>query len=82
MRMDVQNVWEASSVLVPLKYPAPINRASLEGYVLRRSRVDCSEGYFLRDPEYRLCLRNRALLDCVGSASIAPCYISEKSGCV
>lgn len=51
-------------------------RAALAGYVLRRWSVDCSEGHSLRRPEYRLWLRNRAVLEGVDSASIAPGYAS------
>lgn len=49
-------------------------RAALAGYVLRRWSVDCSEGHSLRGPEYRLWLSNRAVLEGVDSASIAPGY--------
>ena len=51
-------------------------KAALAGYVLRRWSVDCSEGHSLSGPEYRLWLRNRAALEGVDSASIAPGYVS------
>lgn len=50
-------------------------KAALAGYVLRRWSVDCSEGHSLRGPEYCLWLRNRAVLDGVDSAYIAPGYV-------
>ncbi len=55
-------------------------KAALAGYVLRRWSVDCSEAHFLRGPEYRLWLRNRAVLEGVDSASIAPGYLPEDYG--
>jgi len=54
-------------------------KAALAGYVLRRWSVDCSEGHSLRGPGYRLWLRNRAALDGVDSASIAPGYVPGES---
>lgn len=54
-------------------------KAALAGYVLRRWSVDCSERHPLRCPQYRLWLRNRSALDGVGSAFIAPGYVSGES---
>ena len=53
--------------------------AALAGYVMSRWSVDCSEGHSLRGPEYCRWLRNRAALDGVVSALIAPGYVSGES---
>lgn len=55
-------------------------KAALAGYVLRRWSIDCSDAHSLRGPEYRLWLRNRAVLVGVDSASIAPGYLPEDFG--
>lgn len=72
--------------LVALDYPMTDGvlriraKAALAGHVLSRWSVDCSEAHSLRGPEYRLWLRNRAALEGVDSAPIAPGYLSKDSG--
>lgn len=54
-------------------------KAAFAGYVLCRWSIDCYEEPSLRGTEHRLWLRNRAALDGVGCAYIAPGYVSGES---
>lgn len=49
-------------------------RGATAGYVLRRWSVDCSPDHRLRDPEYRLWLKDPLLLYGVETAVLAPGY--------
>lgn len=55
-------------------------RAPLVGYALRRWAVDCTEDQSLDHKSHHLCLKNRATLYGVESASLAPGYVPEKGG--
>ncbi len=49
-------------------------RGATAGYVLRKWSVDCSSEHRLRDPEYRLWLKDPLLLYGVETAELAPGY--------
>jgi hypothetical protein len=51
-------------------------RAAMAGYVLRQLHVDCSHDHSLKDDAYRLWLKDTLVLYGVGSAQLAPGYVT------
>ncbi|MDT4839413.1 hypothetical protein FQZ97_732030 [compost metagenome] len=54
-------------------------QALTAGYTLRQWSVDCSPDHRLRGPEYRLWLRNHAVLRGVSNAPLAPGFAEDPS---
>lgn len=52
-------------------------RAAVAGYALRRWGVDCSLGHTLSATEFQLALADPSLLEEIGSATLAPGWVTE-----